>query len=148
MRVALKLMDAKVHNKTLPDYPKFVTYSAHDWTVATMLEFFNATNGNFTVVPFAHSIHIELHSTRGCPAHQCYWVEIYSNMERLSFEDVCYNPIRCTYDEFLTLLDSRGFIHTTSAYANECAESYTPPTTASNASKERAQFYNEKFRNP
>jgi hypothetical protein len=53
LRVPLELMEDIVNNEADPSAPKFVTYSTHDWTVATMLEFFQATNGNFTNVPFA-----------------------------------------------------------------------------------------------
>ena len=53
LRVPLELMEDIVNNEANPSAPKFVTYSTHDWTVATMLEFFQATNGNFTNVPFA-----------------------------------------------------------------------------------------------
>lgn len=36
-----------------PSQHKYLIYSAHDWTVATMQMFFQSTNGNFTVVPYA-----------------------------------------------------------------------------------------------
>lgn len=80
LRVSFDIMDDIVNNEADPRAPKFVTYSTHDWTVATMLEFFQATNGNFTNVPFASSVHVELHSTTGCDSTDCYWVEVFSNM--------------------------------------------------------------------
>jgi len=51
LRKPLEIM-ANIVNNEEQDI-KFMMYSAHDWTVATMQEFFNATNGNFTVVPYA-----------------------------------------------------------------------------------------------
>lgn len=48
-----------------PQY-KFLAYSTHDWTVSLSWLFFNATNGNFTNVPFASQFVMELHSTDGC----------------------------------------------------------------------------------
>lgn len=35
------------------DEVNYVIHSAHDWTVAQHLLFLNATNGNFTILPFA-----------------------------------------------------------------------------------------------
>jgi hypothetical protein len=58
---------------------KMVIYSAHDWTVAQHLLFLNATNGNFTNVPFASSIVYELHSTDECKTEECFWVEVWYN---------------------------------------------------------------------
>ena len=42
---------------------KYVIYSAHDWTVAQHILFLDATNGNFTNLPFASAVNYELHST-------------------------------------------------------------------------------------
>lgn len=58
---------------------RMVIYSAHDWTVAQHLLFLNATNGNFTNVPYASSIVYELHSTKGCQSVDCFWIEVLYN---------------------------------------------------------------------
>jgi len=70
-------MDAIVNNKEVDT--KFMMYSAHDWTVATMQMFFDSVNGNFTVVPYAAQYTLELHSTDDCSTSDCYWLEIYNN---------------------------------------------------------------------
>lgn len=153
LRVPLKLM-ADVVNGIFQEEesPRFVTYSTHDWTVATMLEFFNAINGNFTVVPFASSVHIELHSTTGCADAGCYWVEVYSNMKPLLFPEVCSIPDKCTYSEFLTMLSTRNFVDTTSHYKHECATPWSPPQLLAKtqfekfSELERAAYYYEKYR--
>lgn len=153
LRAPLKFM-ADVVNGIFQEgeSPRFLTYSTHDWTVATMLEFFNASNGNFTVVPFASSIHIELHSTTGCADTGCYWVEIISNNNHLIFPEVCSIPDRCTYSEFLTMLDTRNFVNTTSHYKHECATPWSPPQLLAktqfekSTELERAAYFYEKFR--
>ncbi len=128
LRVPLKLMADAVNGVYQEDAPRFFTYSAHDWTVATMLEFFDAINGNFTVVPFASAIHIELHSTTGCVGAECHWVEVYSNMKPMLFTDVCAIPDKCTYNEFLEMLTSRNFVCTSNRYRTECSKPWSPPT--------------------
>ena len=40
---------------------KYMIYSAHDWTVSQVVQFMNATNGNWTVMPYASTYLIELH---------------------------------------------------------------------------------------
>ena len=76
-------MDAWVTNATEGWYPltlpqkKYLMYSAHDWTVSLSWMFMNATNGNFTNIPFASQFVIELHSTEGCQNETCFWVETY-----------------------------------------------------------------------
>ena len=109
-------MKDDVDNVWNEDAPRFLTYSTHDWTVATMLEFLNATNGNYTVIPFASSIHYELHSNSGCQSEECYWVEIYSDMKALEFVDACTIPSKCSYPEFLDMLRVRDFIYTNTHY--------------------------------
>ena len=55
-------------------------YSAHDWTVATMQQFFNSTNGNYTVVPYASQYTIELYSSSAsCNDASCYSVQLLNN---------------------------------------------------------------------
>jgi hypothetical protein len=92
-----------------------------------MLEFLNATNGNFTVVPFASSVHFELHSTRECDSVDCFWVEIYFNSKPLTFEDICKDAAKCTYSEFIDMLESRNFVSSSSHYERECAKPWSPP---------------------
>ena len=58
---------------------KFLSYSAHDWTVAQHLLFLDAKNGNFTYLPYASQIIYELHSTENCQEESCYWVEVFYN---------------------------------------------------------------------
>ena len=103
-------------------------YSTHDWTVAQSLAFFNATNGNFTNVPFASQFVIELHSTEDCTDASCFWVEVFSNGLRYAFADHCpTDPERCTYPEFQKLLDDKGFVTSESGYKAQCATPWTPP---------------------
>jgi hypothetical protein len=54
-------------------------YSGHDWTVAQVQQFFDATNGNFTVVPFASQWRMELQSTPDCVDESCFFVEVWFN---------------------------------------------------------------------
>jgi hypothetical protein len=84
----------------LGDEIKMVIYSAHDWTVAQHLLFINATNGNFTNVPFASSIVYELHSSEGCETEDCFWIEVRYNQVQYRFTGQCVDPVRCTFDEF------------------------------------------------
>ena len=135
LRHPLKLMNAHVVAATEGKYPdnvektKFLMYSTHDWTVAQSWLFMDATNGNYTNVPFASQFVIELHSTEGCNEESCFWVEVFGNGKRYAFEDVCVeDPERCTLDQFADLLDSRGFIHTETGYEEECATPWAPPT--------------------
>jgi len=58
---------------------KYVMYSAHDWTVSQHLLFLNATNGNFTNLPFSYQVNYELHSTESCSSAECFWVEVFYN---------------------------------------------------------------------
>jgi hypothetical protein len=64
--------------------PSFMLQSGHDWTVAQPQLFMNAKNGNFTVVPYASTWRMELHSTRECGTepvvgYECYWIEVWWN---------------------------------------------------------------------
>lgn len=59
---------------------KFEIFSAHDYTVSAMVLFLNATNYNFTDMPFASQINIELHHSESCltsenRGEQCFSVE-------------------------------------------------------------------------
>jgi hypothetical protein len=152
LRVPLQLMADAVNGTYQEDAPRFFTYSAHDWTVATMLEFLDAINGNFTVVPFASSIHIELHSTTGCVDVECHWVEVYSNMKPMLFTDVCAIPDKCSYTEFLEILTSRNFVTTSNRYKTECSTPWNPPQLLKQSLEEqqseieRAAYYYEKYR--
>ena len=52
-----KNLEAKTSQKPEPTPKiKFLTYSAHDWTVAQLLLFLDASNGKFENVPFASNI--------------------------------------------------------------------------------------------
>jgi hypothetical protein len=106
---------------------KYVIYSAHDWTVAQHLSFLDATNGNYTNVPFASQVNYELHSTKDCSDASCFWVEVRSNGVPQLFVENCADPARCSYSEFLALVDAKGYVHTTSHYEEECATPWTPP---------------------
>ena len=87
IRVPLGQMDAYVNNATQGWFPvgqpktKWLAYSAHDWTVSLAWLFMDASNGNYTNVPFASQFVIELHSTKGCVEEDCFWVETYQNGE-------------------------------------------------------------------
>ena len=124
----LALMDAHIWNATAGWYPygidttKFLMYSAHDFTVAQSWLFMNATNMNFTNVPFASQFTIELHSTQNCTNQSCFWVELFANGERYKFDEDCERPEFCSYQEFLDLLDSRGFIKSNTSYECQCAQ--------------------------
>jgi len=122
----MEVMDAIVNNKEVDT--KFMMYSAHDWTVATMQEFMKSVNGNFTVVPYAAQYTFELHSTNDCSSSDCYWLEIYNNGVIQEFStDACANSTKCKYEEFLqNLLPSKGFIASTDDYVTDCATPYTP----------------------
>jgi len=86
----------------------------------------NSTNGNFTVVEYASTWRMELHSTKECGSEpvvgtECYWVEVWWNGILQSFDDICAAPTRCTFSEFKNLLlPSRSFVTSTSNYKDEC----------------------------
>ena len=135
MRQPLKLLKAHVIAATEGKFPegiektKYLMYSTHDWTVAQSYLFMQATNGNYTNVPFASQFVIELHSSEGCTEESCFWVEVFANGMRYSFEDVCLNDAeRCSLKEFDHLLSSRGFIGSDSEYEEECSTPWSPPT--------------------
>lgn len=122
---------------TLPDFnlpydvtqTKYVIHSSHDWTVSQHLLFLDATNGNFTNVPFASEIVYELHSTDGCTDASCFWVETIFNGMAYEFVGDCAVADKCTYDEFITMITTKkGFVSTTTGYADECATPWTPPS--------------------
>lgn len=94
------------------------------------MSFLDATNGNFTNLPFASQINYELHSTESCTSTDCFWVEVIYNGVHQLFEEDCAVASKCTYDEFLTMIDRKGFVSTTSHYVDECATHFTPPTVS------------------
>ena len=106
---------------------KFLADSAHDWTVATLMMFLDATNGSFENIPFASHVKLELHSTDGCSDEECFWVEAIYNGELLSYEGDCKDATHCTYPEFLHVLQRKGFVYTESHYNDECAKNWTHP---------------------
>ena len=135
LRQPLELISAHVRAATEGKFPeniektKLLMYSTHDWTVAQSYLFMGATNGNYTNVPFASQFVIELHSTEGCKEEACFWLEVFANGMRYSFEDVCLEDSeRCSLKEFSDLLDSRGFIKSATGYEEECATPWVPPT--------------------
>jgi len=110
------------------DEVKYVIYSGHDWTVSQHLLFLDAANGNFTNLPFAAAVNYELHSTETCSQPECFWVEVTYNGEPQLFVKECKNAGKCTYVEFLSMLDKKGFVDTSSRYRNECQTPWSPPT--------------------
>ena len=133
LRLALDEMrnfaDAQIDDSIQAPKVKFLSYSTHDWTVAQMLLFFfneetQEQVEKFEVLPYASSFMLELHSTNECKSEECFWVEVMYNGKVLSFDDDCENEKRCTYPEFIQLLNARGFIHTDTHYEVECAKSY------------------------
>ena len=137
LRLALDGMrnfaDAQIDDSIQAPKVKFLSYSAHDWTVAQMLLFFFNEEWleqveKFEVLPYASSFKLELHSTSECESEECFWVEVMYNGKVLSFDDDCENEKRCTYPEFIQLLNARGFIHTDTHYEVECAKSYKDDT--------------------
>lgn len=118
---------------TAPDQTediRYILYSAHDWTVSQHLLFLDATNGNFTNLPFASQVNYELHSTDNCSDSSCFWVEVYYNDVAQIFDGDCAIATQCTYDEFLAMLDRKGFTHTTTHYVDECATPWSPPNAS------------------
>lgn len=132
LRRPIHLMDRIVYpekyseNKKMSNI-KLMSYSTHDWTLATMLLFLRANNGKFANLPFASNIAFELHSQEDCTTDDCFWVEIIYNGKLLEFKERCLDPVRCTYPEFLIMLTSRDFVPTTSRYFDECAKVWNPP---------------------
>lgn len=116
---------------------KYVIYSAHDWTVSQHLLFLNATNGNFTNLPFSSQVNYELHSTEGCADASCFWVEVFYNTEPQIFLENCKDPVKCTYNEFLALLETKGFVSTTTQYSDECSTPFYPPTLSTKVYERR-----------
>jgi len=114
------------YNQSDDSQLRYYIQSAHDWTVAQHMLFWDAKNGNFTVVPFASQVVYELHSTKDCTDASCFWVEVIYNYEPYNFEGDCANPTKCTYAEFLNLLTVKGYVSTTSHYVDECAEPWSP----------------------
>jgi len=129
LRVGLHQMEKVVGGEDIQT--KFQIYSAHDYTTAQHPLFMNADNGNFTDVPFASSMRYELHSTKDCTSESCFWVEVYFNDKAYEFSTICANPTKCTYEEFLELLDDRNFVHTETRYRDECATPFVKPFAAS-----------------
>lgn len=107
---------------------KLMMFSTHDWTVAQMALFLDATNGNFTEIPYASQILIELHSTPDCADMDCFWIETKLNGKPLLFEGYCERDNKCTFPEYFKMLISRSFVFTRSHYSKECSEQFTPPT--------------------
>lgn len=107
---------------------KFLSYSAHDWTVAQDLLFLNADNYKHETLPFASYIMMELHSSDDCTSEACFWMEVFYNGVALEFSADCAEATACTYGEFLQMLQGKGFVNTTSAYADECATPFVIPT--------------------
>jgi len=129
LRIGLRQMDKVVQGEDIDS--KYVIWSAHDYTVAQHQMFMNADNGNFTDTPFASSVRYELHSTKDCTSESCFWVETYFNEELYEFASICSNPGKCSYQEFLDVLDDRNFVHTETRYQDECATPFVKPYASS-----------------
>lgn len=112
LRLPLAIMEALVSGADELPKTKFLGYSEHDWTVAQLMLFLDASNGKFKNIPFASQVKFELHSTDGCSDEAGFWVESWYNGELLSFDDHCKDPIRCIYPEFLQMLQAKGFVYT------------------------------------
>ena len=87
-----------------------------------MLLFLAADNGMFEVLPFASSVMLELHSTDECQSEDCFWVEAIYNGKALEFADECADAAKCTFPEFMFMLQMKGFVNTSTHYEHECAK--------------------------
>jgi len=125
-----RYMEAEIFTGKKVPKVKFLSYSEHDWTVAQLLLFFDAQNGQFEVLPFASSVQIELHSTEGCSDEDCFWVEVIYNGQRLSFDGDCEVADRCNYPEFMHMIQFKGFVNTRTHYEHECAKNWSPHTNS------------------
>jgi len=107
LRLPLTMMarvaDSVVEGTASPKI-KFVSYSTHDWTVSTLMLFFDADNGHFENIPFASAVIVELHSSDECSSEKCFWVEVIYNGVNLAFEGDCEDATHCTYPEFMHLI--------------------------------------------
>lgn len=110
------------------DNLKYEIFSSHDWTVAQYMLFVDATNGNFTNLPFASQIVFELHSSDDCHTENCFWVEVWYNNIAQRFDGMCSDPTKCVWNEWLWVLKQKGFVSSTTGYVEECATPWTPPT--------------------
>ena len=77
------------------------------------------------MLPFASQVIIELHSSEECSSEQCFWVEVLYNGKLLAFEE-CENWDRCTFPEFMEVLNQKGFVYTRTHYEEECARPWSP----------------------
>jgi hypothetical protein len=109
---------------------KFLSYSTHDWTLSQLLLFLDAENGHFEVIPFASNVMIELHSSEGCSKEDCFWVEVIYNGKTLSFDGDCEDATQCSYDEFMDMIQFKGFVNTKTHYEHECAKSWSPTSNS------------------
>ena len=102
---------------------KFIMYSTHDWTVAQLLLFLAAENGDFLVMPFASQIVMELHSDLSDdPSEDDFWLMIRYNGKPLEFI-YCVEPTQCNYSEFTAMLDDvLNFVHSSTHYEAECSQ--------------------------
>ena len=125
-----RFTDAAVEGNSLSEPKvKFLSYSTHDWTVAQMLLFFSPDYSKFEVLPYASQVILELHSSEDCNSEECFWVEAFYNGCLLSFDGQCEDTSRCTYPEFMHMMQERGFVNTSTHYDAECAEEWTPPSS-------------------
>ena len=46
------------------------------------------------------------------------------------FDGDCADAAKWSYDEFLAMLDRKGFVSTSSHYVEECATPWSPPAFA------------------
>jgi len=112
---------------------KFEIFSAHDYTVSAMVLFLNATNSNFTSMPFATQVNIELHHSESCltsdnRGEQCFSVEARYNGMLYEFPtcdlDAAGKRTQCSLPQFREYIDSI-YVDTTTHFVDECATAFT-----------------------
>lgn len=91
-----------------------------------MLLFLDPDYEKFEVLPYASQVILELHSSDECKSEECFWIEAIYNGKLLSFDGECEDTSRCTYPEFMHLIQFRGFVNTNTHYEHECAKKWSP----------------------
>jgi hypothetical protein len=57
-------------------------------------------------VLFSSSVFFELHFDPGCVTEDCFYVILFYNGITLEFEDFCQNKAKCTYPEFVAMMNA------------------------------------------
>jgi hypothetical protein len=91
------------------DKVKYVQYSDHDDQLLNIVIWLNPTNYNMTYVNFAASLFMELHYPDGCNTEDCFTVWIFFNGLLLEFDDYCAINNKCTYPEFVAMMDAIAY---------------------------------------